>query len=93
MLHTIIDRSKHIFLTLKSDKKIALAAKVYETEDIVDDACTNAVDFNWAGQNVAAGENWYRLNIAEVDASKKLDFVVENKGTQVANVNFAVFFN
>ena len=79
---------KHIFLTLKSDKKIALAAKIYETEDIVDDACTNAVDFNWAGQNVAAGEKWFRLNIAEVDASKKLDFVVENKGTQVANVNF-----
>ena len=79
---------KHIFLTLKSDKKIALAAKIYETEDIVDDACTNAVDFNWAGQNVAAGEKWFRLNIAEVDATKKLDFVVENKGSQVANVNF-----
>lgn len=79
---------KHIFLALKSDKKIALAAKIYETEDIVDDACTNAVDFNWAGQNVAAGEKWFRLNIAEVDATKKLDFVVENKGSQVANVNF-----
>lgn len=79
---------KHIFLTLKSDKKIALAAKIYETEDIVDDACTNAVDFNWAGQNVAAGEKWFRLNIAEVDATKKLDFVVENKGAQAANVSF-----
>jgi hypothetical protein len=82
---------KHIFLALKSDKKIALAAKIYETEDIVDDACTNAVDFDWSdddGVAVATGETWFRLNIAEVDATKKLDFVVENKGAQAANVSF-----
>ena len=79
---------KDVFLTVKSDKKIAIAAKVYETEDIVDDACTKAVDFNWAGQNVPAGEKWFRLNIAAVPTNQQLDFVVTNNGAQTANVAF-----
>ena len=33
-----------VYVQLKADKQIALTAKVYETEDIVDDACSKAVD-------------------------------------------------
>ena len=82
-----------LYLTLDADKKIALAAKVYETEDIVDDACSKAVDFNWAGVNVAAGEKWFRLNLAEVTNDKKLDFVVKNTGSGEANVAFDLYLD
>ena len=39
-----------VYVKLQSDKQIKLTAKAYKTEDIVDDACAKAVDFNWAGQ-------------------------------------------
>lgn len=81
--------TSEMYLTLQSDEKIALSAKVYETEDIVDDACANAVDFNWKGVAVAAGEQWYRLNLADVKAGyNKLKFVVANNGAADAHVAF-----
>ena len=82
-----------LYLTLDADQKIALAAKVYETEDLVDDACSKAVDFNWAGVNVAAGEKWYRLNLSEVNSDKKLDFVLKNTGSGEANVAFDLYLD
>ena len=81
--------TSELYLTLQSDKQIALSAKVYETEDIVDDACTQAVDFDWNGVVVPAGEKWFRLNLKDVKNSQdKLDFVVTNNGAQAANVAF-----
>ena len=78
-----------LYLQLTSDKEIALSAKVYETEEIVDDACSKAVDFNWAGESVPAGEKWYRMNLSDIkNADKKLKFVVENNGSVAANVAF-----
>ena len=78
-----------IYLQLTANKEIALSAKVYETEDIVDDACSKAKDFDWTGVSVPAGEQWYRLNLAEVKmANKQLKFVVANNGVSAANVAF-----
>ena len=78
-----------VYVRLESDKQIKLTAKAYKTEDIVDDACKNAVDFNWNGESVKAGEKWFMLNLGEVKASdKQLKFVVTNKGTAPANVAF-----
>ena len=45
----------NVYLQVSSNKQIAIAADVYETAEIVDDACTKAVDFNWAGETVEAG--------------------------------------
>ena len=78
-----------IYLQLTANKEIALSAKVYETEDIVDDACSKAKDFDWAGVSVQAGEQWYRLNLTEVKSqNKQLKFVVANNGVSAANVAF-----
>ena len=78
-----------IYLQLTSNKEIALSAKVYETEDIVDDACSKAKDFNWAGVNIPVGEQWFRLNLSEVkNNNKKLNFVIANQGAVEANVSF-----
>ena len=77
-----------VYLQLTSNQEMALSAKVYETEDIVDDACTNAIDFEWSGVSVPAGEQWYYLNLTEVDNNKQLKFVVENNGATEATVNF-----
>ena len=78
-----------VYLQLTANKQIAVSTKVYEESEIVEDACTKAVDFNWAGESVAAGEKWYYLNLAAVKSgNKKLDFVVENNGTGDAHVAF-----
>lgn len=78
-----------VYLQLTSTQDVALSAKVYETEDIVDDACTKAIDFDWTGEEVAAGEQWFRLNLADVKAGyNKLKFVVANNGAAEAHVAF-----
>ena len=78
-----------VYVQLKADKQIALTAKVYETEDIVDDACSKAVDFDWDGVTVPAGEKWFRLNLAEVkNSDNQLKFVVANDGAADAHVAF-----
>ena len=78
-----------VYVKLQSDKQIKLTAKAYKTEDIVDDACKNAVDFNWNGETVKAGEKWFMLNLSEVkNSDKQLKFVVTNKGAASAKVAF-----
>ena len=79
-----------LYLLINSGTQtVNISAKMLETDDIVDDACTSAKDFNWAGETVEAGETWYRLNLYEIkQANKELDFVVENKGTATAEVDF-----
>ena len=81
--------TKEVFLTLQSDKKVALSAKVYETEDM-DDACLNALDFNWTtGSNLAANkEQWYKIDLSAAKAAtdKQVALVVTNKGTATANL-------
>ena len=80
---------KEVYVKLQSNKQIKLTAKAYKTEDIVDDACKNAVDFNWNGETVKAGEKWFLLNLSEVkNSDKQLKFVVTNKGAAPANVAF-----
>ena len=78
-----------VYVKLQSDKQIKLTAKAYKTEDIVDDACKNAVDFSWNGETVKAGEKWFMLNLSEVkNSDKQLKFVVTNKGAASAKVAF-----
>lgn len=80
---------KEVYLQLQATQDVALSAKVYETEEIVDDACTKAIDFDWTGEEVAAGEQWFRLNLADVKAGyNKLKFVVANNGAAEAHVAF-----
>ena len=80
---------KEVYLQLTSNKEIALSAKVYETEDIVDDACTKAKDFYWSGVDVPKGEQWFRLNLSDVKSTdNKLKFVVTNNGSAEAKVSF-----
>ena len=79
-----------IYLELASDKEIFLSAKKYEQFEIVDEACTKAKDFKLTGEDVLAGETWYRMNLADVPSGKQLDFVVANQGSTDANVAFTI---
>ena len=79
----------YLDLKLSSTQNIKLSAKKYETSDIVDLACDKAKDFDWAGEEVMAGETWYRLNLSEIKTeNKKLNFVVKNEGGKDATVKF-----
>ena len=79
-------------LKVYSTQQIVIAADVYETSEIVDDACTKADDFDWAGETVAAGETWFYLDLNAVkNSDKKLNFVVENNGANDANVSFDLY--
>lgn len=83
-----------VYLEVETDKQIDIATSIYEKEEIIDDACTHSVNFNWAGETVAAGEKWFYLNLAEVKASnEKLNFVVKNAGAVEANVAFDLYLD
>ena len=82
----------NVYLSINSDQEIAVSADVYETAEIIDDACTKAVDFDWAGVTVTAGEKWFYLDLNAVkNTDKKLNFVVENNGGADANVAFDLY--
>ena len=82
----------NVYLSINSDQEIAVSADVYETAEIIDDACTKAVDFDWAGVTVTAGEKWFYLDLNAVkNTDKKLNFVVENLSDLEANVTFDLF--
>ena len=82
----------NVSLSIKPDQEIAVSADVYETEEIIDDACTNAVDFTWTGETVTAGEKWFYLDLNAVkNTDKKLNFVIENNGGVDANVAFDLY--
>ena len=83
-----------VYLEVKTDKQIDIATTIYEKEEIVDDACTSAVDFYWAGETVAAGEKWFYLNLAAVkSANQKLNFVVTNNAAAEAQVAFDLYLD
>ena len=83
-----------VYLEVKTDKQIGIATSIYEKEEIVDDACTKAVDFTWAGETVAAGEKWFYLNLAAVkNSNQKLNFVVTNNTTATATVAFDLYLD
>ena len=83
-----------VYLEVKTDKKIDIATSIYEKEEIIDDACTQAVDFKWEGETVAAGEKWFYLNLDTVKSSnQKLNFVVTNNTTATAAVAFDLYLD
>ena len=83
-----------VYLEVKTDKKIDIATSIYEKEEIIDDACTEAKDFTWEGETVAAGEKWFYLNLAAVKSSnQKLNFVVTNNTTATAAVAFDLYLD
>ena len=79
-----------IYLELASDKEIFLSAKKYEQSEIVDEACTKAISFDWAGVEVTADSIWYLMDLTEIkdQGDKKLNFVVTNLGAENAKVYF-----
>ena len=82
-----------VTLSITPDQEIVVSADVYESEEIIDDACTKAEDFDWAGVTVTAGEQWFYLNLNDVKKSdeKKLNFVIENNGSVDAIVAFDLY--
>ena len=80
-------KQTEVFLTLKSDRKVALSAKVYAGGD-VDESCKDAVDFDWtAGHAQAAGEQWYKVDLTAAKASgKQIEVRVKNTSAKSATV-------
>ena len=89
-----LDMMRSVKISILCDKDIVVSAEEYEIGEIIEDACTEAVDFEWSGESVAPGEKWFYLDLLQVKSSnKKLDFVVENNGAQDAHVSFDLALN
>ncbi len=80
-------KQTEVFLTLQSNRKAALSAKVYAGGD-VDESCKDAKDFDWmAGHMQAAGEQWYKVDLAAAKASgKQIEVRVQNTSAKSATV-------
>lgn len=60
-----------MYLCIESKQDVVGAADVFETED-VDDICMDAVSFDMAGQDVAAGLQWYEMDLTTARQSGKI---------------------
>ena len=80
-------KQTEVFLTLQSDRKAALSAKVYAGGD-VDESCKDAKLFDWSAVNVQlAGEQWYKVDLAAAKASgKQIEVRVTNTAGKTATV-------
>lgn len=87
-------KQTEVYISLCTDHKIALSAKVYETA-YTDDACTKAIDFNWATghtQEASAEGKWYKVDLSDAQAATDKDVVIriENLGSAKASVLGAI---
>lgn len=87
-------KQTEVYISLATDHKIALSAKVYETA-YTDDACTKAIDFNWATghtQEASAEGKWYKVDLSDAQAATDKDVVIriENLGSAKASVLGAI---
>ena len=90
--------TRDVYLTLKSNHRIAISARAYETENI-DEACLNATLFvvkdNARAQQAANSTIWYQVNIAnlrdggEADG-QEVEAWVTNNGTATAHIEGAL---
>ena len=90
-------KDNKVKISILCDQNVLVSAEEYEISEIIEDACTEAVDFDWSdddGVAVATGETWFYLDLLTVKSSnQKLDFVVKNDGEQEANVSFDLALN
>lgn len=79
-----------VYMSLKVDKPVAFNVEPVEPGEVEVD-CKNAVAFNFAGTNLAAGkEQWYSINVADYvsDPTKTLKITVTNQSsTETATIN------
>lgn len=81
-----------ILVKLTTEKQSHLSAKVYEFED-VDEACLNALDFNWAtGATVAPySPVWYKVNLEDAKvAGKDVKVTITNTGAAEATIHAGI---
>ena len=81
-----------ILVQLTAQQKSLLSAKVYEFED-VDEACLNALDFNWAtGATVAPySPVWYKVNLEDAKvAGKDVKVTITNTGAAEATIHAGI---
>lgn len=77
-----------ILVKLTAQQKSLLSAKVYEFED-VDEACLNALDFNWTtGATVAPYlRTWFKVNLEDAKAAgKDVKVTITNTGAAETTV-------
>ena len=88
-------KDNKVKISILCDQNVLVSAEEYEISEIIEDACTEAVDFDWTGESVAAGETWFYLDLLAVKSSnQKLNFVVKNNNdAQEANVSFDLALN
>lgn len=78
-----------ILVKLTTEKQSHLSAKVYEFQDVVDEACLTADDFNWTtGATVAPYlRTWFKVNLDSAKAAAKdVKVTITNTGTAEATV-------
>ncbi len=82
-------QQKEIYLTLKSDGRIKLSAKVFETADL-DETCQDAKDLKW---NTLATQTpgfaaWWRVDLTPVKTATNKDakITITNTGSETVNL-------
>lgn len=84
-------KQTEVYLTLKANKKVALSAKVYETQDI-DEACLNATMLRWNTPTSVSDTVWQLIDLQQAKTSGQ-DMQIVYTATSATSVEMATSFD
>lgn len=96
LTHAVVVSVKNdiVYIRVKTDKAIHLAASLVDEEAVFDDQCLSAIDFDWVnGHTQAAAEQWYKVDLATLRNTELVpELTLTNTGATTAHIQAKLTF-
>lgn len=96
LTHAVVVSVKNdiVYIRVKTDKAIHLAASLVDEEVVSDDQCLSAIDFDWVnGHTQTAAEQWYKVDLATLRNTELVpELTLTNTGETTAHIQAELTF-
>lgn len=96
LTHAVVVSVKNdiVYIRVKTDKAIHLAASLVDEEIVSDDQCLSAIDFDWVnGHTQTAAEQWYKVDLATLRNTELVpELTLTNTGETTAHIQAELTF-
>lgn len=96
LTHAVVVSVKNdiVYIRVKTDKAIHLAASLVDEEAVSDDQCQSAIDFDWVnGHTQTAAEQWYKVDLATLRTTELVpELTLTNTGEATARIQAELTF-
>ena len=96
LTHAVVVSVKNdiVYIRVKTDKAIHLAASLVDEEVVSDDQCQSAIDFDWVnGHTQTAVEQWYKVDLATLRNTELVpELTLTNTGEATAHIQAELTF-